>query len=136
MGSEEAPAIGSRTGDAVGMNGIETTGYALVGPTAHHYIFGNLAVADYLWQGRRHMVSLELETNLPKDDPNFLYYREIRDGHRWAFATKAGPDRRFAVFYQPQPSTASAKPAWRRVQRAQLQWPRRGTAIDDGMVME
>ena len=132
----DAPTIGSRSGDAVGMNGIETKGYALIGPMAHHYIFGNLAVADYIDRGQRRIVTLEQEMNLPKDDPNFLYYRELRDGYRWAIATKAGPDRRYAVYLQSNSSSANAKPTWRRMQRAQLQWSRRAPAMTDSVVFE
>jgi hypothetical protein len=132
----EAPAIGSRTGDAVVMNGIETKGYALVSPTAHHYIFGNLAVADYIDRGQRRIVTMEQETDLPKADPNFLYYREIRDGNRWAFATKAGPDRRYAVYYQSPGATADGKPKWRRMQRAELQWSRRTPSFTESVVFE
>lgn len=118
------------------MNGVETKGYALIGPMAHHYIFGNLAVADFIDRGQRKIVSLELETNLPKDDPNYLYYREIREGGRWAFATKAGPDRRYGVYYQAAGSVAQGGPAWRRMQRAQLQWSRRVQPVEETMVME
>ncbi len=135
--AEEAPpAIGSRSGDAVGMNGIETKGYALIGPTAHHYIFGNLAVSDYIDRGQRRIVTLEQELDLPKADPNFLYYREIRDGNRWAFATKAGPDRRYAVYFQPSGADAGGKTSWRRFQRASLQWSRRAPQIAESMVFE
>lgn len=128
--------MGSRSGDAVGMNGIETKGYALIGPTAHHYIFGNLAVADYIYRGERRIVTLELETDLPKPDPNYFYYRELRDGNRWAIAAKAGSDRRYAVLYQPYQPNQTGKPQWQRIQRAQLQWPRRVLPTEEAMVME
>lgn len=133
---EDAPAIGSRSGDAIGMNGIETKGYALIGPTAHHYIFGNLAVADYIDRGQRRIVTLEQELDLPKADPNFLYYREVRDGNRWAFATKAGPDRRYAVYFQSGSAPASSQPSWRRFQRAQLQWSRKSPQIAGTVMFE
>jgi hypothetical protein len=134
--ADDAPAIGSRSGDAVGMSGIETKGYALIGPIGHHYIFGNLAVADYIDRGQRRIVTLEQEVNLPKDDPNFLYYRELRDGNRWAIATKAGPDRRYAIYFQAANSRGDAGTSWRRMQRAQLQWSRRAAPMEESMVME
>jgi len=118
------------------MNGIETKGYALVGPVAHHYIFGNLAVADYIDRGQRRIVTLEQETDLPKADPNFLYYREIRDGNRWAIATKAGPDRRYGVYFQVRGTAGDGQSAWRRLQRAQLQWSRRTPSITESAFFE
>jgi hypothetical protein len=104
-----------------GGSGQTPRGWGLAGPSGRHYVFGDLAVADYRWQGERHIVTLELETNLPKEDPNFLYYRETRDGHRWALATHAGPDRMYSVYFQPQSQpVAGGKPTWRRFQRAEL----------------
>ena len=130
------PAVGSRSGDAVGMNGIETRGYALIGPMGHHYIFGNLAVADYIDRGERRIVTLEQEMNLPKDDPNFLYYRELRGGNRWAIATKAGPDRRYAIYFQTAAAAADGQPRWQRMQRAQLQWSRRTSSMAESVAFE
>ena len=102
--------------DPVVVGRLEHTGWGLSGPRARHYIFGGLATADYMLEGQRRIVTLQEETEFPQPDPNYLYYRELRDGHWWAFRKHPWPDRTYSVWFRP--SGANAK--WRRVQLAML----------------
>lgn len=97
---------------------MEHHGWSLVGRQSRHYIFGGLAMADYSWRGERRIVTMQEETSLPKDDPSYLYYRELRTGNRWAYRRNPLPDRTYSIWYQPQ---GAAK--WLRLERGVLVWP-------------
>ena len=86
--------------DPVVVGNMEHLGWSLTGPRAKHYIFGGLAVADYVWQGKRRIVTLQEHTDLPKPDEDYLYYRELRDGNWWAFRKHPWPDRTYSVWFR------------------------------------
>lgn len=98
---------------------MEHLGWSLTGPRAKHYIFGGLAVADYVWQGKRRIVTLQEQTDLPQPDENYLYYRELRDGNWWAFRKQPWPDRTYSVWFRAADAPAGSK--WQRLQFAHLQ---------------
>ena len=104
--------------DPVVVGRMEHLGWSLTGPRAKHYIFGGLAVADYVWQGKRRIVTLQEHTDLPKPDENYLYYRELREGNWWAFRKHPWPDRTYSVWFRPA-NQPGAK--WQRLHFAQLQ---------------
>jgi hypothetical protein len=143
--------------EPVVVGNLEHQGWALAGPRGRHYFFGGLAVADYAYQGERRIVTLQQEepTLLPKPDKNFLYYRELESGHRWAVGREPLASGTYVIFYQrkgsetePGASTgpsAEPKKAWQEFQRSRLEWkkpaaaadskwtPRaKGTVLDDG----
>lgn len=141
-GAESTPApAGQETAEPV-VGQLEHSGWGLVGSGGRHYVFGGLAVADYLRSGQRHIVTLQQEepTLLPKPDENFLYYRELGSGHRWAIGRYPQADETYLVYFQPQPeqpaaaeSQAAARPRWTLFHRARLIWPEQegGTAGSD-----
>lgn len=100
---------------------LEHAGYVLVGPRGRHYVFGGLAVADYDADGQHKIVTLKLEepTLLPKPDENFIYYRELGSGRRWAISRQPQADDTYPVYFQP----AAAAPKWTLFHRARLIWP-------------
>jgi hypothetical protein len=106
---------------------LEHKGFALWGPHGRHYFFGGLAVADYVSHGQRQIVTLQQEepTLLPKPDENFLYYRELQSGHRWAIGRHALADGTYVLYYQPHKEAGAVattpKRAWQEFQRARLQ---------------
>jgi hypothetical protein len=111
---------------------LEHSGWGLVGSGGRHYVFGGLAVADCLRSGQRHIVALQQEepTLLPKPDDNFLYYRELGTGHRWAIGRYPQADVTYLVYFQPQTeqpaaaeSQGAARPRWTLFHRARLIWP-------------
>jgi hypothetical protein len=95
-------------------------GLGLYGPQGRHYLFGRLAVADYVWEGQHRIVQLEREepASLPRVDPNYLYYREAGTGRRWAIGTQSAADGTYAVLFQP----AGGAKVWRLLHRAQWNW--------------
>jgi hypothetical protein len=99
---------------------MEHEGWGLSGPRARHYIFGGLAVADYSWQGKRRIVTLQEQTDFPKPDPDYLYYRELRSGNWWAFRKHPWPDRTYSVWFRPVEQPGGK---WQRLQLAVLQMP-------------
>lgn len=99
---------------------LEHLGWSLSGPRARHYIFGGLAVADYTLQGRRRIVTLQEQTDFPRPDPDYLYYRELRSGHWWAFRKHAWPDRTYSVWFRNVDEPGSK---WQRLQLATLTLP-------------
>lgn len=105
--------------DPVVVGNLEHLGWSLSGPRAKHYIFGGLAVADYVSAGKRRIVTLQEHTDLLKPDPDYLYYRELRDGNWWAFRKHPWPDRTYSVWFRSADAPASGK--WQRMQRARLQ---------------
>ena len=108
---------------------MEHAGYGLVGSGGRHYIFGGLAVADYTRGSQRHIVTLQLQepTTLAKPDEDFLYYRELGSGHRWAIGRHPLKDDSYAVYFQPARSSEGAATAkWSLFHRARLIWEESG----------
>ncbi|WP_254513782.1 hypothetical protein [Anatilimnocola floriformis] len=117
--SATVPAVvQNQPADPVVVGQLEHLGWSLTGPSAKHYIFGGLAVADYVWQGKRRIVTLQEHTDLPKPDENYLYYHELRDGNWWAFRKHPWPDRTYSVWFRPG-DVPGAK--WQRLQMARIQ---------------
>lgn len=102
--------------DPVVVGRMEHEGWSLSGPRGRHYIFGGLAMADYVWEGKRRIVTLQEQTGFPQPDPDYLYYRELRDGNWWAFRKHPWPDRTYSVWFRPSASNAR----WRRLHLATL----------------
>lgn len=122
---------------------LEHAGWGLVGSGGRHYVFGGLAVADYSHAGQRHVVTLKQEepSLLPKPDDNFLYYRELGTGRRWAFGRYPQADETYLVYFQPEQTAAAesdvrAKSKWTLFHRARLIWPEAngGTAGSDPQI--
>lgn len=105
--------------DPVVVGNLEHLGWSLSGPRAKHYIFGGLAVADYVSQGKRRIVTLQEHVDLLKPDPDYLYYRELRDGNWWAFRKHPWPDRTYSVWFRAADAPAGGK--WQRLQMARIQ---------------
>jgi len=99
---------------------MEHLGWSLTGPHGRHYIFGGLAIADYQWQGKRRIVTLQEQATTPEPDPEYLYYSELREGHWWAFRKQPWPDNTYSVWYRPKQTPPSK---WIRLQRSTLQMP-------------
>ena len=115
-----APAI-----DQDVMGNIEPAGQALVGSRGRHYLFGGFAVADYSDSvGKRRIVALQRQDEI--NDERYVYYREVREGHRWAFALQPAADGRYGVYFQLASSDPATKPAWVSYHRAQLEESREG----------
>ena len=106
--------------DPIVVGRMEHLGWSLTGPRARHYIFGGLAVADYSWQGKRRIVTLQEQTDFPQPDPDYLYYRELRDGNWWAFRKHPWPDRTYSVWFRSVDVPGSK---WQRLQMAALAMP-------------
>lgn len=105
--------------DPVVVGNLEHLGWSLSGPRAKHYIFGGLAVADYTWQGKRRIVTLQEHIDQLKPDEDYLYYRELRDGNWWAFRKHPWPDRTYSVWFRAADAPRGAK--WERLHMARLQ---------------
>jgi hypothetical protein len=116
----QPPAGLAQPADPTVVGNLEHLGWSLTGPRARHYIFGGLAVADYVWQGKRRMVTLQEQTDFPKPDPDYLYYRELRSGNWWAFRKHPWPDRTYSVWFRDASQPGSK---WQRLQLAQLTMP-------------
>lgn len=129
-----APAMEAEIEESepVVVGNLEHQGWVLSGSRGRHYFFGGLAVADYVYQGERRIVTLQQEepTLLPKPDAHFLYYRELESGHRWAVAREPLTDGTYVIFYQRKGAEKSADPkkAWKEFQRAHLEWKKNAGA--------
>lgn len=130
--AESLPAPNREDADEPVVGQLEHSGWGLNGAHGRHYVFGGLAIADYTWRGMRHIVTLQQEepTLLEKPDDNFLYYRELGAGHRWAIGRYPSADDTYAIYFQPQPEQTQttdakppAKPKWSLFQRARLMMP-------------
>ena len=116
---------------------LEHSGWGLVGAGGRHYVFGGLAVADYLRSGQRHIVTLQQEepSLLAKPDDNFLYYRELGAGNRWAIGRHPQADETYLVYLQARPevgeSKAPARTKWTLYHRARLIWPEQDGGTGD-----
>lgn len=112
---------------------MEHAGYGLVGSSGRHYVFGGLAVADYVRNEKQHIVTLQLEepTMMAKPDDDFLYFRELGSGHRWALGRHPLADDTYVVYFQSRGEGAPNK--WSLFHRARLIWPEmQGTAVEGG----
>ena len=134
----EAAEVPAEETEPVVVGNMEHQGWVLTGPRGRHYFFGGLAVADYVDQGERRIVTLQQEepTLLPKPDPHFLYYRELQSGNRWAIAREPLSDNTYVVFFQRKgtvkeavgdseagstPSSTAARKGWKEFQRSRLE---------------
>ena len=128
--SEPAPPSNAASDEPV-VGQLEYDGWGLVGRGGRHYVFGGLAVSDYSRGGRHYIVTLQQEepSLLPKPDENYLYYRELGSGLRWAIGRRPQADETYLVFLQQEPEPAGsadvpvAKPKWTLFHRARLTWP-------------
>jgi hypothetical protein len=118
--AQEPPAVNA---DPTVIGQVEHVGYGLIGPRGRHYVFGGIAMADYSDSGgTRRIVTLQLEDQI--NNEQHVYYRELREGHRWAFSRKPGADGLYGVWIQLSSSDPAAKPKWQSFQRARLETPR------------
>ncbi len=110
VASEESPA----------KDQTSSTGWGLLGASGRHYFVGPLAIADYLRDGQRYIVTLAEEDPAThgKADPNFLYYREEVAGHRWAIGRQPHLDGTYSVYFQPSDTPAT----WKLIQHARANW--------------
>lgn len=113
------------------MGNIEPAGQALVGSRGRHYLFGGFAVADYSDSvGKRRIVALQRQDEI--NDERYVYYVEVREGHRWAFALQPAVDGRYGVYFQLASSERATKPTWVSYHRAQLEESREGGPVAPG----
>ena len=118
--SQEPPAA-----DPTVVGQVEHTGFALVGSRGRFYLFGGLAIADYADSaGTRRIVTMQLEDQIA--DQQHVHYRELREGHRWAFSRQPGRDGLFGTWIQLAASDPAAKPKWQSFQRSRREDPREG----------
>ncbi len=100
------PAESPPAGDPAVIGRMQHEGYGLAGGRIRLYVFGGLATADYRTDDARQIVMMEEETNLPLPDKNFLYYRELKSGTRWAVGRFPREDRTYTIFQQTSDSPA------------------------------
>jgi hypothetical protein len=99
---------------------LEHIGWGLTGSRGRHYVFGGLAMADYTDSaGERRIMALQHEDQI--SDERYLYYRELRTGHRWAFAKRTASDGQYGVYFQLAAADGESKPAWLPFHRARLE---------------
>jgi len=110
-------------GDPTVIGQVEHVGYALIGPRGRHYVFGGIGMADYADSaGTRRIVTLQLEDQA--SDDKHVYYRELREGHRWAFSRVRGADGIYGVWVQLAAADPAARPKWQSFQRARMETPK------------
>jgi hypothetical protein len=115
------PAQELESADPTVVGQVEHFGYGLVGPRGRHYVFGGLAMADYADSaGQRRIVTLQREDHI--QDEKFVYFRELRTGHRWAVSRRAAGGT-FGVWFQLAPADNTTKPRWLSFHRARLEVP-------------
>jgi len=115
--SAQQPAAGD---DPTVVGQLEHVGWGLTGSRGRHYVFGGLAMADYTdSSGQRRIMALQHEEQI--NDERYLYYRELRTGHRWAFAKRAAGDGAYGVYFQLAPANATDKPTWVSFHRARIE---------------
>ena len=123
--AQDLPPAG---GDPTVIGQVEHEGYALLGSRGRFYVFGGLAMADYTDSaGTRRIVTLQHEDQI--QDERHTYYRELREGHRWAFSRQRGRDGNFGVWVQLTAADATQPAKWQSYQRAKLELPREGVGI-------
>jgi hypothetical protein len=115
--SAQAPAAGD---DPTVIGQLEHVGWGLTGARGRHYVFGGLAMADYTdSSGQRRIMALQHEEQI--NDERYLYYRELRTGHRWAFAKRVASDGAYGVYFQLAPANAKDQPKWVSFHRARIE---------------
>jgi hypothetical protein len=125
VSAQDLPPAG---GDPTVIGQVEHEGYALVGSRGRFYVFGGLAMADYTDSAStRRIVTLQHEDRI--QDEKHVYYRELREGHRWAFSRQRGRDGQFGVWVQLAAADAAQPAKWQSYQRARLETPRNGGGI-------
>lgn len=106
---------------------VEHEGFGLVGSRGRFYLFGGIAMADYSDSaGTRRIVTLQREDQIR--DEKHVYYRELREGHRWAFSRQPGSDGMHGVWVQLAAADPAAPPKWQPFQRARKESPREAGA--------
>ena len=107
-------------GDPTVIGHVEHIGWGLSGSRGRHYVFGGLALADYTDSaGQRRIMALQHEDQIK--DERYLYYVELRTGHRWAFAKRAARDGAYGVYFQLAAAAGGTKPKWLPFHRARLE---------------
>jgi hypothetical protein len=113
----QQPAAGD---DPTVVGQLEHVGWGLTGTRGRHYVFGGLAMADYTdSSGQRRIMALQHEEQI--NDERYLYYRELRTGHRWAFAKRVASDGAYGVYFQLAPVNATDDPKWVSFHRARIE---------------
>ena len=126
--SAQEPPPPAEVGDPTVVGQLEHLGWGLVGSRGRHYVFGGLAMADYADSaGQRRIVVLQREDQI--SDDKYLYYRELRDGHRWALARKPAAGGTYGVWFQLASADRATKPQWLSFHRARLEMPADGPAV-------
>ncbi len=93
-------------------------GSGIYGPLGRLYRVGDMAIVDYLREGRRYIVALAEEDSAghASIDPYYHYFRESGSGHRWAIGRQMRSDGTFSLFFQ-----AADEPGdWKLFQRSRL----------------
>ncbi|MEX2174186.1 MAG: hypothetical protein WD872_07475 [Pirellulaceae bacterium] len=107
-------------GDPTVIGQVEHLGWGLVGSRGRHYVFGGIAMADYRDSaGTRRIVAMQHQDHI--QDARHLYYRELRDAHRWAFSRQRNTDGKYGVWFQLAPTAAAPNPKWQSFHRARLE---------------
>ena len=118
---ELPPPRSSTTADAEPSTNLQSEnvaqGWALKGERGQHLFFGDLAIADYTWEGRRVIIGIDQDpTEETEADPNFLYFHERETGNRWALGRYSNAARTHAVYFQ----SANGPKEWTRLHDARL----------------
>ena len=93
-------------------------GWSLKGERGQHFFVNEVAVADYTWEGQRHIILLD-EDNVAlqgRTDPYFLYYRERETGNRWAIGRYPSSSQDYVLYFQ----SLNGPKVWTRFHRAHL----------------
>ena len=107
----EVPAMNSKPD-------MPSASWSLQGERGQYFFFSEVAVADYTWEGRRHIVLLDQDdpAQLKRVDPHFLYYHERASGNRWAIGRFPNINQDYVVYFQP----FNGAKVWTRFQQAHL----------------
>lgn len=97
---------------------IPSAGWSLKGERGQHLFVNDAAVADYTWEGKRHIVLLDQDNPALEErtDTNFLYYHERETGNRWAIGRYPSSSQDYVLYYQP----SNGPKVWTRFHRARL----------------
>jgi hypothetical protein len=97
---------------------IPSQGWSLKGERGQHLFVSEVAVADYTWDGQRHIVLLDQDNPAlqERSDPYFLYYHERETDNRWAIGRYPSSGQDYVLYFQP----ADGPKVWTRFHRAHL----------------